>query len=112
MPFLFMLVALYCLGVAIRRFMGKAAYYVNKDPDVTKTQKEKWCRFNGYSLLFWAGFALLFATEMLLDAWPFYIAMGICAAGGVYMAMRGSVELRREPVKGMGTGRQKKKKKK
>lgn len=118
MVILFMLCALYCLYLAIRRFSGKRApYYIEKDPDITDEQKAVWSRFNGYSMLFWAGFALLFATEIFLDAWPFFIPMGICAAGGVFMSLRASNELRKEPKQGFhqpkgSSGKKNKKKKK
>ena len=94
MAIVFIIGAMYCLILAIRRFSGgRVPYYVEKEPDITEEQKKNWSRYNGYSLLFWAGFALFFATEMILDMWPFYIPMGLCAAGGVYMALRGSMEL-------------------
>lgn len=101
MAFVFLLGALYCLGLAIRRFTGgRAPYYIEKDPDVTAEQKKAWSRFNGYSLLFWSGFALMFASELLFDAWPFYIPMALCAAGGVFMSLRASNELHRELKQG------------
>ena len=117
MAFVFLLGAIYCLIMAIRRFSGaRVPYYIEKDPDVTDEQKKEWSRFNGYSLLFWAGFALMFATELFFGWWPFYIPMALCAAGGVFMSLRASNELRKQPQQGFrqgkgGSGRKKKKKK-
>ena len=113
MPILFMLCAIYCLYLAIRRFSGKRApYYIEKDPDITDEQKALWSRYSGYSMLFWAGFALMFATELFFGWWPFYIPMGLCAAGGVFMSLRASNELRKQPQKGFREGAPQKKKKK
>ena len=112
MAIVFMFGALYCLFMAIRRFSGaRVPYYIEKDPDITDEQKKMWSRYNGYSLLFWAGFALMFATELFFDLWPFYIPMALCAAGGAYMSLRASGELRKQPQEGFRQGKSKKKKK-
>ena len=109
MAILFLIGAVYCLILAIRRFTtARVPYYVEKDPDITKTQKKAWSRFSGYSLLFWAGFSLMFASELFLNMWPFYIPMVLCAAGGVFMSLRASGELRTHLEEGFRAGKNKK----
>ena len=113
MVILFVVCAFYCLYLAFRRFTGKRApYYIEKDPDITEEQKALWSRYNGYSMLFWSGFAFLFAAEIFFADWPFYIPMGICAAGGAYMSLRASNELRKQPKEGFRQGAPQKRKKK
>lgn len=95
MGLLFILVAIYCVFMALRRFSGqRPPLYIEKDPNITAAQVKVWNRFNGYSMLFWAGFAAFLGCNWLLDIWYFYIPAAVCAVGGILMSLKSSAVLR------------------
>jgi len=121
MILLFLLGSAYCIFRAVRHFLNKRPpMYVEKDPNINSGQVRAWNHEMGYSMIFWAGFAVIMASYLYFEAWPILIPMGLVAAGGVYFSMKGSAILRDKSGKykpeerkpGRGVARKKKTRKK
>ena len=124
MAYVFLILAIYCIFISIRRFSGKKLpVYVAKDPDLSRGQIAFWGRNNGYSMLFWAGFSVTMSAWMLFGHWVILIPLVLLAVGGFFFSLRGSNALRnrtgkydapedKKPGKGVAVRKKKRKKKK